>query len=359
MRVALALVMVAVFSSIAYGDGALVVAIDRSIEPDKMTAVTHALVSSLDTFDEHAEIAIVSYGTSARVEVGLVSVKNRNRVSGAVTRIQPADRADTAAGLRVAGDLLARSKRRHKRILLVTESGTGAYEPVMSKLRKQGIVISALGFQLMNRAGIETLASAGGGHAYPVRRSADLGASIKAAASMKQPPPLTLAVVLVIDRSGSMSGAKIEAAKEAARATVEGLGPDDTIAVIAFDSESEVFVQPQRAVNKMKISAEVSRLESGGGTNIYPGLKEAYEMLGAISATQKHVILLSDGEAPSDGIDLLVQDMRAADITVSSVGLQGADRNLLNMIAENGNGRLYMVEDLGALPKIFLKETLR
>ena len=49
--------------------------------------------------------------------------------------------------------------------------------------------------------------------------------------------------------------------------------------------------------------------------------------------------------------------MRSTRITVSAVGVQGADKNLLQMIAENGNGRLYMVEDIGALPKIFMKET--
>jgi hypothetical protein len=71
----------------------------------------------------------------------------------------------------------------------------------------------------------------------------------------------------------------------------------------------------------------------------------------------KHVILMTDGEAPSDGIDELVGDMRASRITVSCVGVQGADRGLLGQIADKGEGRLYMVEDIGALPKIFMKET--
>jgi hypothetical protein len=49
--------------------------------------------------------------------------------------------------------------------------------------------------------------------------------------------------------------------------------------------------------------------------------------------------------------------MRAARITVSAVGVSGADRNLLSMIADNGDGRLYMTDDIGALPRIFMKET--
>lgn len=166
-----------------------------------------------------------------------------------------------------------------------------------------------------------------------------------------------IALCLVIDRSGSMQGPKLEAAKESARVTAEVLSPNDYIAVIAFDSEAQVYVRPTRASNRMRISNDISRLQSGGGTNIYPGLKEAFEMLQGINAKVKHVILLSDGEAPTDGLAELVGDMRAARITVSAVGVQGADRNMLSMIADTGEGRLYMVEDIGALPKIFMKET--
>jgi Ca-activated chloride channel homolog len=167
-----------------------------------------------------------------------------------------------------------------------------------------------------------------------------------------------IALVLVIDRSGSMQGPKLEAAKESARVTAEVLAADDIIAVVAFDSESQVYVRPQRAANRMRISADISRLQSGGGTNIFPGLREAYEILQGVNAKVKHIILLSDGEAPADGLIDLVSDMRSARITVSAVGVDGADRNLLSMITDAGDGRLYMVDDIGALPKIFMKETM-
>jgi Mg-chelatase subunit ChlD len=166
-----------------------------------------------------------------------------------------------------------------------------------------------------------------------------------------------IALVLVIDRSGSMQGQKLEAAKESARVTAEVLSPQDYIAVVAFDSEAQVFVKPTRASNKMRISSDIARLQAGGGTNIFPGLKEAFDILQGINAKVKHVILMTDGEAPTDGLAELVQDMRASRITVSCVGVQGADRNMLQMISEAGEGRLYMVEDIGALPKIFMKET--
>ncbi|MCE9572754.1 MAG: VWA domain-containing protein [Deltaproteobacteria bacterium] len=166
-----------------------------------------------------------------------------------------------------------------------------------------------------------------------------------------------VALVLVLDRSGSMQGPKLESAKEAARATAEVLQPDDIIAVVAFDSEAQTYVRPQRAANKMRISAEISRLTSGGGTNIYPGLREAYEILQQTNAKVKHVIVMTDGEAPYDGIADLAQEMRSNRITISAVGVQGADRALLQLIADNGDGHLYMVDDLNSLPRIFMKDT--
>jgi Ca-activated chloride channel homolog len=166
-----------------------------------------------------------------------------------------------------------------------------------------------------------------------------------------------IALCLVIDRSGSMQGPKLEAAKESARVTAEVLNPNDFIAVVAFDSEAQIYVRPTRASSRMRISNDISRLQSGGGTNIFPGLKEAYDVLQGLNAKVKHVILLSDGEAPMDGIQELVSDMHSSRITVSAVGVQGADKNLLQMITEAGEGRLYMVEDIGSLPKIFMKET--
>ncbi|MBA3538464.1 MAG: VWA domain-containing protein, partial [Deltaproteobacteria bacterium] len=166
-----------------------------------------------------------------------------------------------------------------------------------------------------------------------------------------------IALVLVIDKSGSMQGQRIEMAKESARVTTEVLSPDDYISVVVFDSESTVFVRPQRAGNRMAISNKIAQMQSGGGTNIYPGLKDAFEILQNVNAKVKHVILLSDGEAPPDGIAELVQDMRASRITVSAVGVAGSDRNLLQMITDTGEGRLYMVDDIGSLPKVFMKET--
>ena len=80
----------------------------------------------------------------------------------------------------------------------------------------------------------------------------------------------SLAMVLVIDKSGSMGGDKIEMAKAAAASAVELLGPSDQIAVIAFDGETYRISEMQSASNKGRISDEIRRIEASGGTTMYP-----------------------------------------------------------------------------------------
>lgn len=168
----------------------------------------------------------------------------------------------------------------------------------------------------------------------------------------------TLAMMLCIDRSGSMSGQKLELAKDAARGTAEMLGRDDLIGVVAFDSQAIPTVRLQRAQNRVRISADIARLSAGGGTALLPPLQEAYQQLATAVAKVKHVILLTDGQAEYQGILELVHQMVAAKITVSTVGVgAGADQTLLTAIAENGGGRFYYTQDASSIPKIFSKET--
>jgi hypothetical protein len=165
-------------------------------------------------------------------------------------------------------------------------------------------------------------------------------------------------MALVIDRSGSMYGQKIEMAKAAAQATADTLAPDDYLEVIAFDSEPTTLVRMQAARNRMRISNDISRLQAGGGTDIFPAIKKAYEDLNNVSAKRKHMILLSDGEAPIAGIRELVEEMVSQGITASAVALgEDADTSLMKMVAEAGGGRFYFVADPATLPRVFTRET--
>ena len=89
----------------------------------------------------------------------------------------------------------------------------------------------------------------------------------------------SLAMMLVIDKSGSMGGEKIEMAKEAARAAVELLGPSDKVGVLAFEGENFWVSELHPCTDKGFVLDRIAGLEAGGGTVMAPAMEEAYETL--------------------------------------------------------------------------------
>ncbi len=169
----------------------------------------------------------------------------------------------------------------------------------------------------------------------------------------------SLAMVLVIDKSGSMGGIKIELAKEAARSTVELLGPRDKIGVIAFDGSPFWITEMHDASDKAFISNQVGTITASGGTNLYPALQQAYFALTETAAKLKHVIVLSDGHSQPGDWYGIANSMHSERITISTVGIgSGADMNMLGDLAKWGGGREYFTQDPYNVPQIFAKETV-
>jgi len=169
----------------------------------------------------------------------------------------------------------------------------------------------------------------------------------------------SLALALVIDRSGSMSGEKMELAKAAAKASADLLGPKDYISVVAFDSEAYPVVPIQPAGNTAGIAAEIASITEGGGTDIAVGMEEALRQLNSNEAKIKHVIILTDGVSNEGPFYELTSEMVRGNITASTVGVgEGADMDLLTQIAQWGNGRFYQTNDPSTIPQIFTKETM-
>ncbi len=155
-----------------------------------------------------------------------------------------------------------------------------------------------------------------------------------------------VAMVLVIDRSGSMSGLPLEMAKAAARATADTLlAEDDLLEVVAFRFAADLRIvedDESGGKHRARIQSDIARIVPGGGTEIFGALDAAYQSLTVTAARRKHIILLTDGQAPQNGIRDLAQAMAAEGITVSTVGLgAGVDETLLRMIGDLGGGRFY------------------
>ena len=168
----------------------------------------------------------------------------------------------------------------------------------------------------------------------------------------------TVAMMIVLDKSGSMGGKKIELAKEASKAAVEMLSESHLVGVVAFDNKFYLPVRLQAAKHKEKILQAIGTIAAGGETNIYPALEEAYEQLRRSSTQIKHVILLSDGRSLPNDFQSLVRRMTQAQITVSTIALgTGADQELLRDIATWGTGRDYFIENADRVPQIFTRET--
>jgi Ca-activated chloride channel family protein len=169
----------------------------------------------------------------------------------------------------------------------------------------------------------------------------------------------SLAMVLIVDKSGSMGGDKIEMAKQAAAAAVELLGPSDKVGVLAFEGDFYWVAELQSAGNKGPILDAIARVEAGGGTVMYPPMEEAFNILQGTAAKLKHVIVLTDGYSSPGDFEGVATAMAGARITCSTVAVgDQCDTALLESIAELGQGRYYLAEDPNSVPQIFAKETM-
>lgn len=174
----------------------------------------------------------------------------------------------------------------------------------------------------------------------------------------KQKP--SLAMVMVIDKSGSMSGNPIVLARQAARAAAELLSPQDQVAVIGFDSNPQLFLDLTPAGNQGAIAAAIDSIQASGGTDLAPAVAQAKDILSGASAKIKHVIAMTDGQTSQSNLLELCQEMADAGMTVSTVAMgQGASRELLAAMADAGKGRYYETDAPENVPQIFTKETMQ
>ncbi|MDO4557601.1 MAG: VWA domain-containing protein [Planctomycetia bacterium] len=168
----------------------------------------------------------------------------------------------------------------------------------------------------------------------------------------------SLALCLVIDRSGSMQGEKLELAKEAARGTIELLTPNDFVSVIAFNDVPQRIVPIQNVAGSTTMNQAIGSIEADGATEMWPAMNEALREMGRIHAKFRHVVLLTDGQSAPGDFESLARRMSSDQITVSTIGTGDADHDLLENIARIGHGRHYRCDDPRSIPQLFARETV-
>lgn len=182
---------------------------------------------------------------------------------------------------------------------------------------------------------------------------------------------LTVAMAIVMDRSGSMAmtvpggKTKMQLANEGSANAVQLLGAYDFITIHAVDSQShEIVPLLNIGDNRASIISRVRSVESmGGGIFVYTGLEAAWKALENAEVGQRHIILFTDAadsEEPGN-YKSLIEDIVKGSGSVSVIGLgtrADPDAAFIEDIAKRGNGRIFFTEDPGTLPNIFAQETV-
>ena len=172
--------------------------------------------------------------------------------------------------------------------------------------------------------------------------------------------PRDVAIIIVLDKSWSMAGTKIELSKEASKAAVDVLEDQHRIGVVSFNNDLDWPVRLQPASNREWIKNRIGSIVPSGYTNIYPALEAAFRELIDVEVRVKHIILLSDGRTYPAEYERLVGEMVEEKMTISTIAVGAeADRVLLGNIANWGAGRAYVVDDAAEVPQIFTEETER
>ncbi len=168
-------------------------------------------------------------------------------------------------------------------------------------------------------------------------------------------------IALVIDRSGSMQGEKIQQAKEAARMAVDRLNGDDIVSVIVYDDTVNVLVPATKASDRSTILAGIERIKAGGSTALFAGVsKGAAEVRKFLSRERvNRIILLSDGLAnvgpdTPGALGDLGSSLSKEGISVTTLGLGlGYNEDLMMQLAQRSDGNHAFVEHPRDLVKIF------
>ena len=163
---------------------------------------------------------------------------------------------------------------------------------------------------------------------------------------------------LVLDRSGSMQGAKLAAMKDATKRVIDTLTPQDVVAIVLFDDQTEVLLPATLAADKEALKAQVDRVEEAGGTAISGGLLAGQAELRKHAAPDRvaALLLLTDGQTwgDDDRCRAIAKELAQEGVRMTALGL-GAEWNekLLDELAEMTGGSSDYIADPAQITSFF------
>lgn len=187
-----------------------------------------------------------------------------------------------------------------------------------------------------------------------VVRHQDAGQSAYLTISMATEPatqPSPKDVTIVLDRSGSMSGAALNEARAAAKEIIARLNEQDRLNVLAFDDQVQTLfksMEPVTEENRATAQRFLDGVVDGGGTDIALALREALKLQRS-NADRPLILLLTDGESDANAVFTTATEDRS-NARVFTVGLgSGVDRALLARLADMKRGKFTYIQSAEAI----------
>lgn len=201
--------------------------------------------------------------------------------------------------------------------------------------------------------------TSGGGNTYAYGSMADTLFEELLPVTLEESEEQTTAMMIIVDTSSSMKGLNHEMAIQGTIQCIDTLAETDYVGVLTFDKDVHVIYELSSMQQKEEILAEVEAIELGRGTYMTAATQEAFDQLKDFEADNKHVIILSDGEPQDSGYIKVVKQMAVNGISVSAIAVgSGADRRIMQVIAETGGGNYYNASSVRDLPDIMVDETV-
>ena len=174
--------------------------------------------------------------------------------------------------------------------------------------------------------------------------------------------PTDLAIIL--DRSGSMSGEKLEQARAAVRELVAQLDDRDRFTLVTYSDDAQIAIPLSSAAARSDWEGTIAGITPMGGTNMASGLDLALYSIERSRAEGRvpHAILISDGlanqgDATQEGLSRRAQRAARGEFMLSTVGV-GSDFNeyLMTALADAGTGNYYYLREATGLAEVFARE---